>query len=62
MTFITPEGAIREAEELAAELYGSDRCWFLVNGTTLPAKPQGYDSLPPAGPERKDHGSPANAP
>lgn len=29
-----PEGAIREAEELAAELYGSDRCWFLVNGTT----------------------------
>lgn len=29
-----PEGPIREAEELAAELYGSDRCWFLVNGTT----------------------------
>lgn len=29
-----PEGAIREAEELAAELYGSRRCWFLVNGTT----------------------------
>ena len=29
-----PEGAIREAQELAAELYGSDRCWFLVNGTT----------------------------
>ena len=29
-----PTGAIREAEELAAELYGSDHCWFLVNGTT----------------------------
>lgn len=29
-----PQGAIREAEELAARLYGSDRCWFLVNGTT----------------------------
>ena len=29
-----PEGPILEAERLAAELYGSDRCWFLVNGTT----------------------------
>lgn len=29
-----PSGAIMEAEELAAELYGSDHCWFLVNGTT----------------------------
>lgn len=29
-----PSGAILEAEQLAAELYGSDRCWFLVNGTT----------------------------
>ena len=29
-----PEGAIKEAQELAAELYGADRSWFLVNGTT----------------------------
>lgn len=29
-----PSGAILEAEELAADLYGSDYCWFLVNGTT----------------------------
>lgn len=29
-----PEGAIRDAEELAAELFQADRCWFLVNGTT----------------------------
>ena len=29
-----PAGAILEAEQLAAELYGSRRCWFLVNGTT----------------------------
>ena len=29
-----PAGAILESERLAAELYGSDRCWFLVNGTT----------------------------
>lgn len=29
-----PEGAILEAQELAAELYGARRSWFLVNGTT----------------------------
>ena len=29
-----PRGVIREAQMLAAELYGSDACWFLVNGTT----------------------------
>jgi arginine/lysine/ornithine decarboxylase len=29
-----PEGAILEAEQLAAEVFGSDRCFFLVNGTT----------------------------
>lgn len=29
-----PEDAILEAEQLAAALFGSDRCWFLVNGTT----------------------------
>lgn len=29
-----PTGPILEAEKLAAELFGSDRCWFLVNGTT----------------------------
>lgn len=28
------EGAIKEAEELAAELFGADRTFFLVNGTT----------------------------
>ena len=27
-------GAIKEAEELAAGLYGADRTWFLVNGST----------------------------
>lgn len=29
-----PEGAIKEAEELAAELFGAKRTFFLVNGTT----------------------------
>jgi arginine/lysine/ornithine decarboxylase len=29
-----PEGAIMEAERLAADVFGSDRCFFLVNGTT----------------------------
>jgi len=29
-----PKGPILEAEKLAASLYGSRRCWFLVNGTT----------------------------
>jgi len=29
-----PEGPIREAQDLAAELWGSGHCWFLVNGTT----------------------------
>lgn len=29
-----PEGAIKEAQELLAELYGAQRSFFLVNGTT----------------------------
>ncbi len=29
-----PEGAILEAQTLAAKLYGARRSWFLVNGTT----------------------------
>ncbi len=29
-----PEGAIRDAQMLAASFFGADRCWFLVNGTT----------------------------
>ena len=29
-----PEGLIREAEERAAELYGADRSYYLVNGST----------------------------
>jgi arginine/lysine/ornithine decarboxylase len=29
-----PGGAILEAEQLSAEVFGSDRCFFLVNGTT----------------------------
>lgn len=29
-----PKGPILEAEQLAAELYGADRAFFLVNGTT----------------------------
>lgn len=29
-----PEGAILEAQKLAAELYGAKQSWFLVNGTT----------------------------
>ena len=28
-----PEGAIKEAQELTADLYGADKSWFLVNGT-----------------------------
>lgn len=30
-----PEGCLREAQELAAQVYGSDRCFFAVNGTTV---------------------------
>ncbi|MBD3861542.1 aminotransferase class I/II-fold pyridoxal phosphate-dependent enzyme [Bacillus sp. 28A-2] len=30
-----PTGVIQEAEELLAKLYGSDRSFFLVNGTTV---------------------------
>lgn len=29
-----PAGAIKEAQSLAAQLYGAERTWFLVNGTT----------------------------
>lgn len=29
-----PEGVILEAQELAAQAYGADRSWFLVNGST----------------------------
>jgi arginine decarboxylase len=29
-----PDGAIREAQELAAHAYGADRTWFLVNGSS----------------------------
>lgn len=29
-----PAGPIAEAQDLAAKIYGSDRCFFLVNGTT----------------------------
>ena len=29
-----PDGAIREAQALAASAYGADRSWFLVNGST----------------------------
>lgn len=30
----SPYGAIAEAEKLAADLFGADRTWFLVNGTS----------------------------
>ncbi|MEM9534100.1 MAG: aminotransferase class I/II-fold pyridoxal phosphate-dependent enzyme [Cyanobacteria bacterium P01_E01_bin.45] len=29
-----PDSVIREAQELAAQAYGADRSWFLVNGST----------------------------
>jgi arginine/lysine/ornithine decarboxylase len=29
-----PQGAIRQAQELAAEMFGADRTWFLMNGST----------------------------
>ena len=29
-----PEGALKEAQDLTAELYGADHCWFSINGTT----------------------------
>ncbi len=29
-----PEGCLKEAQDLAAQLYGSDKCFFAVNGTT----------------------------
>lgn len=30
-----PEGAIRQAQELAASAFGADRTWFLVNGSSV---------------------------
>jgi len=30
-----PDGVILEAQELAAEAFGADRTWFLVNGSTV---------------------------
>ena len=29
-----PEGELKEAQDLTAELYGADYCWFSINGTT----------------------------
>ena len=29
-----PERELKEAQELTAELYGADHCWFSINGTT----------------------------
>ena len=29
-----PEGELKEAQDLTAELYGVDHCWFSINGTT----------------------------
>lgn len=29
-----PEGAFKEAQELAADLYGADQAWYSINGTT----------------------------
>lgn len=29
-----PEGELKEAQDLTAELYGADCCWFSINGTT----------------------------
>ena len=29
-----PEGALKEAQELTAQLYGAEHCWFSINGTT----------------------------
>ena len=29
-----PEGALKDAQDLTAHLYGADYCWFSVNGTT----------------------------
>ena len=29
-----PEGALKESQDLTAELYGADHCWFSINGTT----------------------------
>lgn len=31
---INPKGVIKEAQELAAEAFGADHCFFLTNGTT----------------------------
>jgi arginine decarboxylase len=33
-TLIHPTGVIRDAEMLAADAFGADRCFFMVNGTT----------------------------
>ena len=33
-TLIHPTGVILEAEQLAADAFGADKCFFMVNGTT----------------------------
>ena len=32
--FHEPEGELKEAQDLTAQLYGADCCWFSINGTT----------------------------
>ena len=34
-----PEGALKEAMELAADLYGAGRTFFSINGTTAVSRP-----------------------
>jgi arginine decarboxylase len=34
INLFAPEGVIKEAQALAAEAFGADQTWFLVNGST----------------------------
>ena len=44
-----PEGCIAAAQTLAAQLYGSDRCFFAVNGTTQAIQAMLMTAVKPGG-------------
>ena len=34
MIYMNLNGELKEAQDLTAEIYGADDCWFSINGTT----------------------------
>lgn len=53
-----PEGCIAAAQTLAAQLYGSDRCFFAVNGTTQAIQAIADDCVKPGGKSYSPNASP----